>query len=81
MKKETKQEKKIKSISKYISKNLLKKSKEKLPSVSNKQLIKNLSGSDYRMFQGEPKNYSEQPVQDNRSIFFNAEFNKEVRKL
>ena len=81
MKKETKQEKKLKSISKYLSKNLLKKSKEKLPSVSNKQLIKNLGSSNYAMFKSEPKNYQEQPVQDNRSIFFNAEFNKEVRRL
>jgi len=71
MKKEDKKEK---------NKDLLKKSSVKVPSISNKQLIKNLAGSNYTMFKSEPKSYSN-PVQDNRSIFFNAEFNKEMRKL
>lgn len=69
------------AFSKALKQKILKKPSAKVPSYSNKQLIKNLSGSDYRMFKSEPRNYQEQPVQDNRSIFFNAEFNKEVRRL
>ncbi len=62
------------------NKDLLKKSSVKVPSISNKQLIKNLAGSNYTMFKSEPKSYSN-PVQDNRSIFFRAEVNREMRKL
>jgi hypothetical protein len=49
--------------------------------VSSKQLMKSFAGSGYKMFQGQTKDYSKAPEQDNRSMFFQAELNRERRFL
>lgn len=51
---------------------ILSKPKEKLfVPISNKKILKSFTQSNYTMFKSEPKNYSSQPVQDKRNLFFN----------
>ena len=69
------------AVSKELKKPLLKKPSAKVPVISNRQLIKNLGSSNYSMFKSEPKNYQEQPVQDNRNLFFNNEFSNEKKRM
>jgi len=68
-------------VSRVLKKPLLKKPHAKVKTISNRALMKQFAGSGYRMFKSEPKSYSEQPEQDNRSIFFQSEFNKEKRRM
>ncbi len=70
-----------KSVKSFLSKPLLKKPHAKVKTISNKALMKSFANSGYTMFKSEPKSYSEQPEQDNRSMFFQAEFNKEKRRM
>ena len=65
-------------------KTLLKKSTIKLPVVSNRQLMKSFASSGYTMFKSEGRDYSQpqaQPEQDNRSLFFKSEWEREKRRL
>jgi hypothetical protein len=80
MVKEKEEKNPIKRISKSLNKKLFKKPHAKVQVVSNKSLMKSFAGSGYRMFQGEPKSYQEQPEQE-RSIFFKSEFEKERRRM
>jgi hypothetical protein len=82
-KEKTKQvgERLVSAFSNVLKKPILKKPHAKVPVVSNKALMKSFAGSGYRMFQGETKNYQEQPEQDNRSMFFQSEFDREKRRM
>jgi hypothetical protein len=59
---------------------IIKTPKAQLPVISNKQLIRQFANSGYKMFKGEPKDYSKQPEQE-RSLFFQAELNNEKRRF
>jgi hypothetical protein len=72
------------AISNLLKKPLLKKPHAKVPVVSNKALMKSFARSGYTMFKSEGRDYSkpqEQPEQDNRSMFFKSEWEKEKRRL
>jgi len=61
-----------KAVAKALKQKILKKPSIRLEKpISTKKLIKSFANAGYRTFAREPKDYSEQPIQDKRNLFFN----------
>lgn len=66
-------------IHSIYTKKALTKPHAKIKHYPASKLMKEFASSGYSMFKSEPHNYQEQPVQDNRSLFFQETLNREKK--